>query len=539
MDVIEELVRAREAYERRAWLAAYDSLSAAGPQGADDFDRLGTAAFLLERTNDCVQAYQRAYQAHLDAGDPMAAVRSGFYIAMALFTHGEPAIGGGWVSRCAQLLDQRGEDVVERGYLLVHLMYRHIESQQFAEALEVSVDIAAYGRRFGDPDLLAIGLSSQGRLLTRSGRVSDGLALLDEAMLGLASGEVSPIVAGQAYCAMIEACQDLSDFGRAAEWTSALSRWCDDQPELVAFTGQCAVHRGQIMRFRGAYGPALEELDRAIHRYVAVGSQQAVGLAYYERAEVLRLRGDYAEADTGYAAATAGGFDPQPGLALLWLARGREPTALAAVQRLLAEPRDPVGRAAIIPAAVEVLLAVELLEPVEPLASELRATAVAVGCDALHASAAVVTGRHLLARGDAADALGELRRAAQLWSALSAPYEVARCRVLVGHALLALGDEESAAGELQQAGAAFAELGAAPAAAAAARVLQPESPGGLTPRELEVLRLVAAGKTNPEIATALVLSEKTVARHLSNIFVKLGVNTRTAAASYAYEHRIV
>jgi DNA-binding NarL/FixJ family response regulator len=538
MSVVPELVRAREAYERREWVAAYDALASAGDLAGDDFDRLGTAAFLLARKDDCVMAFQRAYQAHVAAGQPLAAVRSAFFLALQLFTHGEPAVGGGWVARASRLLEEQGDDVVERGYLLVHLMYRHIGSADWEPALELSTQIGDYGRRFGDPDLRAMGLCSQGRLLLMSGRVNDGLAQLDEAMTGIAAGEVSPIFAGQIYCTMIEGCQEVSDFSRAAEWTMALTSWCDSQPDLISFTGQCAVHRGQILQLRGAYVEALDEFSQATERYLAEGTPEPAGLAMLERANVLRIQGEYALAEEAYAEAVDTGQDTQPHLALLWVARGREAAALGAIRRVLAEPRPPIQRMRIAPAAVEVLLAVGEVAEAAELVEEMRATVDHVACDALHAVTGFAAGSHYLATGDASAALAELRGSLRIWTNLAAPYDAARCRLLIGRALRVLGDEDSAVAELSGARRTFAELGAAPAEHEAAQLLHAEAPGGLTAREVEVLRLVAAGKTNPEIAGMLVLSEKTVARHLSNIFSKIDVTSRTAAAAFAFENRL-
>lgn len=542
MGVVDELVRAREAYDRREWVAAYGSLSEAdtGAMSADDFARLATTAFLLGRKNDCIQAMQRAYQSHLDAGDALAAAQCAFWLAMVLMTSGEPVIGGGWVSRGQRLLDDVTEDVVERGYLLVHLMFRHIFQADWPVAREYAVQVVEYGRRFKAPDLVAMGLSSQGRLLLYAGQVPEGLALLDEAMVSLAAGEVSPIFAGGIYCSMIEACQEVSDFARAAEWTHALTTWCDAQPGLVSFTAQCAVHRGQIMRVRGAYDEALDEFDRAVRRYIEAGTTMPAGLAMSERGEVLRIRGQFAAAEAAFDEAIGFGHEPQPGLALLWLALGRAGAAAGAARRLLAEPRDPVHRSQLLPAAIEILLATGSdVDAARLLVEELTGIAAAFRCAALRAMASYAAGSLALAVGDPAMALPELRTAMQHWGELSSPYEVARCRLLIGRAFRDLGDEDSAAGELAAARKTFIELGAA-AVIDVDRLLAPAAlPGGLTAREVEVLCLVASGKSNPDIAAALFLSEKTVARHLSNIFTKIDVHSRTAAAAYAFEHHVV
>ena len=540
MGVVEELIRAREAYDRREWLAAYGGLSDASPDKltADDFVRLATAAYLLGRRNDCVQALQRAYQFNLDAGELLAAVRSAFWLALVLLTSGETAIGGGWVARSHRLLADVGGDVVERGYVLIHEMYQHIYAGEFATAHEVAEQITSYGHRYRDPDLIALGLSSQGRLLLYAGRVPDGLALLDESMAGVAAGEVSTIFAGNIYCSMIEACQEIADFDRAARWTAALTTWCAEQPGLVPFTGQCAVHRGQIMRSQGAFDEALIEFDLSVQRYLADQTPGPAGLALAERGDVLRIRGDLAGAQAAYDRAVAFGHEPQPGLALLWLAQGRTEAAAAAIRRLLAEAGDSVHRSQLLPTAVEVLLATDRPDEASAAAAELQTIASSFGCDSVQAQANQAAALVVLKSGDPTAALPLLRQARAAWERLGGRYEVARCRVQLGRALRALGDEESAITELAAAQHSFAELGTAPAEHEAATLITPTYPSGLTAREVEVLRHVAAGKSNHEIAVQLFLSEKTVARHLSNIFTKLGVTSRTAAAAFAYEHHI-
>ena len=538
MGVIDDLAQAREAYERRDWMAAYNALSATDPAALDgeDFVRLAMTADLLGRRNDCVQALQRAYRLHLDAGDVIAAVRSAFWLAMALTSAGEPSVGGGWVSRAERLLEQVPEDVVERGYVRCAQLLGHIFSGEFEAAAAAASDVADYGRRFGSDDLVAMGLCSMGRISMYSGRMAEGLRLLDEAMVAVSSGELSPVFAGHVYCTMIEGCQEVSDYGRVAEWTAALHAWCATQPDLVLFIGQCALHRGQIMRVQGAWPAAIEEFDLAVERYVRAGTPAPAGIAVAERGDVQRLTGDLDAAEASYALAGEYGFEPQPGLALLWHARGRTPAAVAAVRRLLAEPRDPVHRGQLLPGAVEVLLAGGERDEAARLADEFAGFAAEVGCAALRAMAEYAHASVLLAEGEAALAMPRLRQALSLWGTVGARYEVARCRALVGRACRLLEDEESARIELAAARDLCRELGARPAEDELTRLLEQANAGGLTAREVEVLCLVAEGRSNPEIAASLVLSEKTVARHLSNIFAKLDVTSRTAAAAWAFQH---
>ena len=542
MGIVDDLIEARDAYERREWVTAYRALSDLDDAAlqADDFASLATTAYLLGRRNDCVQAMQRAFQANIDAGDDVAAARSALWLALVLITGGEPAVGGGWAARAQRILDGVDGDVVERGYAMIHETFRHIFAGDFPAALEAATEIAAYGERFHDPDLLAQGLNMKGRLMTHAGEVQAGLALMDEAMVGVVAGDVSPIISGIVYCTMIEACVWVSDFGRMAEWTRALSAWCEAQPGLVAFTGQCAVHRGQLMRLRGAYHDALDELDRAVERYAMIGGQPAVGLAHEERGEVLRLLGDFDGAEQAYEEAMRFGSSAQPGRALLSLAKREPEPGAIALTTMLDEVGDPVERNRLLPAAVEVLVAAGEVDEAAAMADELGEIAASFGCRALRASTAASAGLVALEQDDPAAAAAAARTAVNDWTELSVPYEAARCRALLGRALRRLGDEQTAAAELAAAQATFAELGAVPAEREVAELVgDRDVPGDLSPREVEVLRLVAGGKTNSEIAAEPFVAEKTVARHLSNIFTKLDVGSRTAAAAFAFQHHLV
>lgn len=343
--MIEDLAQARTDYEQGAWTAALDIWFDTEPEQmtADDLHHAALATYLLGRRDVSVQFAQRSFTGCLGTGDVTGAIRCCVRLAMIFGIGGEPAQAGGWTTRAERLLHDLDENAVEHGYVALLRMYRHMGSGDLPAAAAAAAVVTSLGTRHRDPDLLALGLCSQGRLAIYTGRIADGLRLLDEAMAGVAAGEVTPVIFGDVYCTAIEGAQEIADFGGVAEWTSALHRWCLAQPGLVAFTGQCSVHRGQLLRLHGAWPEALEEFERAIERYRRADSVAAVGLAECARGDVLRQRGDFAAADTAYQRSSEHGYDPQPGLALLWLARGQSEAAVAAVRRLVAEVSDPVA----------------------------------------------------------------------------------------------------------------------------------------------------------------------------------------------------
>jgi DNA-binding CsgD family transcriptional regulator len=377
----------------------------------------------------------------------------------------------------------------------------------------------------------------RGQALIRLERPKEGIALLDDAMVGVLADEVSPTIAGIVYCAVIDACHSLFDLRRAGEWSEALTSWCASQPDLVPFRGQCRVHRAEMMRLRGDWSDALDEVERAAAVTPRVRGQAVLAAAEYQKAELHRLRGETADAESAYRRASELGRDPQPGLALLRLAQKQAGDAAATIRRVVDGTHEHIPRAALLAAYVEILLAVDDVDAASAGAAELAGVAAELDAPFLHATAAHCNGAILLARGDPRGALVELRRAATAWRDVDAPYETARTRVLIGLACGLVGDRDTAALEMDAARRTFDRLGAAPdlqrldeLAGAGER----PATGGLTGREVEVLQLVATGRTNREIADALVISEKTVARHVANIFVKLGVSTRAAATAYAY-----
>jgi DNA-binding CsgD family transcriptional regulator len=538
MDATQELDRAREAAARGAWSDAYAALEAAGPLGSADLELQATAAFMLGREDERVELLERAQHAHAAAGALPAAARCAFWIGFTLALRGETARAGGWFGRARRLLERHGRDTVEAGYLLLPRVIGAAAARDHAAAEAAAAEAAAIAERFGDADLLALALHEQGLALVGLGRADDGMRLVDEAMVAVCAGELSPIVTGLVYCSVIDGCREVYELRRAQEWTTALSRWCEEQPDMVAFTGRCLVHRAEILQLHGAWDEALDEARRAGRRATAATSPGAAAAAVYREGELRRLQGAHAAAEAAYREAARAGFEPQPGLALLRLAQGRPAVATTAIRRLLAETHSPLPRARLLPAAIEIELATGDAEGAGAACDELGAIAARRRSELLDALVAHARGAVALAEDDAAGALVALRDAAAHWNALRAPYEAARSRELLGVACRALGDEDAAALELDAAREAFGRLGALPDRARVDALVR-GAPYALSDRELQVLRRLAAGETNRAIAAELVLSERTVERHVSNIFAKLGVSSRTAAAAFAYEHRLV
>jgi DNA-binding NarL/FixJ family response regulator len=541
-----ELERARESYAKRAWSDAHGSLTRAdrlAPLGAEDLELLARSAYMLGRDDDYVRALERAHNAYLESGEPLRAVRCAWWIGHNFMFRGEAGPASGWFARAQRLLESEQRDCVERGYVLIAALLEQVFGGDHEAAHAIAVEITEIGERFGDRDLVALGLMEQGHALVRQGRREDGLRLVDETMVAVATEELSPIVAGIVYCNTIAFCQRAYELGRAREWTAALTHWCEQQPEMVAHNGLCLVHRAQLMTLAGTWEDALAELHRLGERFTeGVLNQRALGLAAYQRGEVHRLRGETAAAETAYRDASRLGREPQPGLALLRLAQGKRDAAAAAIRRAASESLEPLARAAFLPAYVQIMLAAGDVEAARSACHELDGIAERQGTELLQAMAAQAKGELALADGDAQAALVALRRACQTWRELDAPHEAARARALLALACRSVGDEDTASLDLETARGVFAELRAAPALAwldsLSGRGVGP-SDHGLTAREVEVLRLVAAGHSNREIAATLVISERTVARHLQNIFAKLRVSSRTAASRFAFEHDLV
>ena len=545
MTVPNAIEQGREALARRAWARAFHAFARADrecPLGPQDLEHLALAAYMLGRNDDHLECMQRAHRAHQHARNPLRAARCAFWAGINLAVRGRANHAAGWFGRAERLAEGGPRDSVERGYLLVPLLLKRVGEQDWKGVADVARKAERIAERHGDADLFALAAHERGHALVQLGRVEEGLRLVDEVMVSVTAGELSPVVTGLVYCSVIAYCQDMFQPSRAHAWTQALTEWCEQQPEMVAHTGQCLVHRAEVTQLRGNWRLALQEARRAKTRFAEAMNSSAAGHALYQQGEVHRMRGHFDQAEAAYREAARSGYEPQPGLALLRLVQSRTNAAASAIRRALSETTDPVRRARLLPASVEIFLTLGSNDQAREACREIEQLSKGRQSEQLDALAAHSRGALELAEGKPDAALGTLRRAFEAWWQLEVPYEAARARVLIAKACRMLGDEETAALELDAARDAFCKLRAGPdfaTADALGHATAARSAHGLTKRELEVLRHVASGRSNKAIARNLALSNRTVERHLSNIFDKLAVSSRSAATAFAYRNRLV
>jgi len=501
----------------------------------EDLERLAVAAYMVGRDEACEEAWLAAHRAWLRRGEVERAAGCAFRQALGLFFRGDLAPAMGWVARGGRLLEDSRRESVEQAWLgMLAALPRLFQGEGAVDS--VFLEAGDVADRLADPDAAMFARMCRGYALILDGRVGEGMALLDEVMVSVTAGEVAPMLAGIAYCQVIALCQAVFDLRRAREWTEALTRWCDSQPDMVPFRGNCLVHRCEILQLQGAWTEAHESARQACEWLAGPPPWDALGSAHYQLAEIQRLRGEPGHAEQSYRRASLAGRDPEPGMSLLRLAQGRIDLALPAIRRALDEAEDPITRSRLLPACVEIMLETHDVDGARAAADELDGIAARHGAPYLSALSAHASGAVLLAEGDPRAALTKLRAAHRLWRELDAPHPTARLRLLIGLACRELGDAGSAELEFEAARGTFEQLGAEPDLERLDRLTGTRTSGGLSPRESEVLTLVAAGKSNRAIASELFISEKTVARHVSNIFTKLRLSSRAEATAYAFKH---
>jgi len=528
------------------WTDTYIRLSKANKKNTlepKELEKLAQAAYLIGRDAESFQFLERAHQGYLDQKKVEKAVRCAFWLGLMLMNAGEKARGSGWIARGERLIsDLHNQESPEKGLLLIPQALGELSAGRGAKAQQIFELVALAGEQFHNVDLLALGRLGLGQAMIQQGEIANGIKLLDEMMITIETEEVFPLVNGIVYCAVIESFRKVWDLERAQEWTAALTRWCDAQPDLVPFRGECLVRRAEIFQFHGEWPKALEETMDACDLLTQHHGESAAGEAYYRQAELHRLVGNYKKAKDCYHEAAKRGRNPQPGLALQRLAQGQNAAAETSIRNTLQETKDPKRRAELLPAVVSILTTVKQTEDALKAAKELCDIAKDFNVPYLLAMCSYCQGIVLQEKGNTRLSLEHLQKALKFWNTLNLPYESACTRELKGLVYLELNDKDNSDAELMAAKWLYEQLGAIPNLERVNRLLKKErSPEthGLSLRELQVLRLVASGKTNKVIADELFISERTVDRHVSNIFNKLGVSSRVEATALALTNQIL
>ena len=529
----------------QSWTDRFAQLSAASREReptVDDLEQLALCAYMLGKDDECADFWMRAHQAALREGDQRRAARCAFWQACGLLFRGEMAPAMGWIARGRRVLETAPPDCPEQGWLSVFTALPRLFSGDIDGACPGFIEAVQIAQAFDDHDLLTFARLGQGQTLVIQQRTDEGMALLDEIMVAVTSGELYPILTGIVYCTTIDMCHAVFDLRRAREWTEALSRWCDSQPDLVPFRGNCLILRCEIFRLQGSWHEAFDAAQQACDLLSGPPVWDTLGSAYYQLGEMQRLRGLLSAAEQTYRQASRAGRNPEPGMSLLRLAQGDAMEAVAGIRRALDETTDRNDRAKLLPAFVEISLEAHDLDAARPAVDELREIAARLDAPYLHALASHAHGALMLSAGNARAALDDFQQARTIWHQFNAPYELARLRILIGRAYAELDDNGGAELEFDAARSLLIELDATADIQRLDHHLQamkPPESGDLSPREREVLVLLSTGKTNRAIAGALFISEKTVARHVSNIFTKLDLSSRAEATAYAFQHGIV
>ena len=526
--------------EQPDWRAIHDELAQREPSSltAAELDRLGESLFWLDRPDDSIVVLGRAFTSHVAGGDDLGAAMAAWQLFYDHALIGETALANGWLER-ARRHAAREERSVAAGFLAVAESDLASWSGALEDAVRHAERAVALGRATGSPDLLAMALQAEGRALLASGRLDEGITAFDEAMVAVVNGELAPLFTGWAYCNALSTCHDLADLHRAVQWTDAAMRWCDDLRDGRLYPGICRLHVVELASLRGTWEAAAAMARQACEELTS-HDQRYAGDAYYLAGELHRMTGELDLAEEAFALSHQLGRVTQPGLARVRLAQGRSAAAIRGLQSELgSDPSAPMRRIELLGALDEAHLAVLDVDAASAAAEEMGSIAGAVGSDYLGALATTTEADVLLARGDAGAACRRAAAAAARFRALGLPYDEARARTIRGAAAKLIADHDTARLELTAARETFRRLGADPDARRVTALMGDAPASLLSSRELDVLRLVARGSTNKQIAAELFVSEHTVARHLSNIYTKLGVGSRSAATAFGYEHELI
>jgi DNA-binding NarL/FixJ family response regulator len=527
------LAGAREAHARRDWLASYDGFSRAqeiAPLATEDLDALAVAAWRLGRCKESVPIAEQVFT-QLARSDPAAAAKKAVDVALAWLTRGDLNIGQGWMNRARRLLDGAPESPTHAclAYLDAYI------ADVIGDADALGQKAAALGEmsaRLDIPTVTALGLIVEAVAAIREARMTDAFGLIDEAMLPVLADEVPIEWAGDIYCLVLHHCNRVADQPHMRAWTQSMERWCQDVAASLTYSGLCDVHRLQLRAANEDYRLLEDKLSAASSKLEEVNTFAAAE-GYYQLGEIRRRRGDVDGALAAFSRAREMGVDPQPGEALLRCKQGDSMAARTALQMALGW-QDRIGRIRLLRAAVEVALVRDCLDEAEALCRELEAGARDFGTPGFRAWAAHARSAVLVERGEYGPALDALQVALREYRTQECRYETAEVYELMAIAHKELGDNDLAAAHAATAQSIYSQLGleTRPISARPAQ-------GGLTKREIEILTRIASGATNKQVAEQTFISEKTVGRHLANIYTKLGVSSRTAAVTWAYANNVL
>lgn len=528
------------------WGETYLQLSRAGEDHTlepQELETLAVAAYLTGSDTESYGILEQAQQGYLDCAKPERAARCAFWLGLMFMNAGERGRSSGWMAKGERIIsNELRKPCPEKDLFLIPAALEALYTGQPARAQKLFEQAAIAGDQFEDADLIALGRLGQGQALIQQGSVASGIKLIDETLITVEGDEIFPVVKGIVYCAAIETCRKVWDLRRAHEWTAALTRWCESEPDIIPFRGQCLVRRAEIIQLYGKWSKALEETSNACKLLIRRSGEPAAGEAYYRKAEVQRLLGDLDGAEASYRESAKWGRKPQPGLALLRLAQGQYNTAETSIDNTLRETKDVRKRAELLPAMVDIMIVARRIEDSLAAANELHGIANVFNAPYLYAMSAHCAGAAFLARGNIQSALDQTQKALSLWHTLDLPYESARTREVKGLIYQKLKDQDNSDAELAAAKWTFKQLKATPDLHRVEQLLKRKrnhANHGLTLRELQVLRRVASGQTNKSVADELFISERTVDRHVSNIFNKIGVSSRVEATTFAIKNKML
>ena len=450
----------RAAFERREWQQAFDHFNAADQATltAADFERLGDAAYALGRYDDAQHARERSYALYRDANEMTSAARIALAMALEHLVRGRTTLTNGWLESAERALVGQPESYAHGYSVWLRAQVTVVIHGDAKAGLALAEEAMAIGRRLNNVDIEMFGRSIAGRALVHLGRVDEGMAHLDAAMVSATSGEIKTETARYAMCNLLCGCHELGDFDRAAQWSDAAEQSSSRQ-SLIPATGECRAHRATVLRVRGDWDNAEAAAKQSATDLAGEIFHGAI--AVYEIGEVRLRRGDLAGAAQAFHDAQERGHSGQPGHALLALAQGKTGLANSMIQSALEDAKSPLLRAAMLPARVEIALAAKDLGAARAAAQELNDIAVKYRSKGLEAERDTVEAKIALASGDPAAATTHVRHALRHWKDVHAPYEVATSRVLLAEAHTAAGDRDSAVMELSAAKPVFEKLGAA------------------------------------------------------------------------------